>query len=32
MGRVRENHDLDWGGQVDSISGFDARLETILAR
>ena len=32
MGRVREHHDLVWGGQVDSISGFDARLETILAR
>jgi hypothetical protein len=26
MGRVRENHDLVWGGQVDSISGFDARV------
>ena len=25
IGRVRENHDLVWGGQVVSISGFDAR-------
>ena len=26
IGRVRENHDLVWGGQVVSISGFDARI------
>jgi hypothetical protein len=26
MGRVREHHDLVWGGQVDSIRGFDARI------
>jgi hypothetical protein len=32
MGRGRENHDLVWGGQVVSISGFDARMETILSR